>query len=81
MIKYVLKLKPSSLEKLDIRPTKYELKIMIYVTKMSTTFKTATLQPEGQNVATSSLLIVCVRCLRQKWINCLQNDSQTLYLY
>ena len=40
MIRSVMKLKPTSLEKLDvdIRPTKYELKIMTEVTEMLTPY-------------------------------------------
>ena len=68
MLRSVLKLKSSSLDKLDseIRPTKYELKLMSEVTDMLSPFETATLQAEGQNKVTASLVIVCIRCLKME---------------
>ena len=68
MLRSVLKLKSSSSDKLDseIRPTKYELKLMSEVTDMLTPFETATLQAEGQNKVTASLVIVCIRCLKME---------------
>ncbi len=68
MLRSVLQLPEDSLEKLDsdIRPSRYELKMMQEVLEILSPFETATKDTEGDNIVTASFVVIAIRGLRQQ---------------
>ena len=66
MLRSLLKVKETTLEKVNFtpKPTKYELKLIEELCEILLPFETATMETQGQNKVTASLIIPCIRGLR-----------------